>query len=307
MRNKKSWILSTLLLIVLIGTGLAVSRYFRVVELMEISGTNHAIQQTIESILSETEEKMLAERVNDREISQTMSGMIPYFRYEDFLLETKIVLYTELDSDTMDAAFEWFESPLAKKVRQLEANASYQMAELTPLQLNTQLRELVKDTKRVGLINTYVEKSLLVEHTYPMVEKAIEVHFYAISQSDTYPRDLVIPVEEIESFTKKLEPKIKSRIRTNIMLHSLYSYQDLSDSELEAYIAHISEPNAQKFIALVMESLIDSVIASQRNFVASEYQVVFTENHVTQEDQESDDGLADWLKPSKRSVGKGYL
>lgn len=114
------------------------------------------------------------------------------------------------------------------------------------------------DTKRAGLIRAFAEANDLVESNVAGALNANLAFYRGLAESGSFPEDMT--EEQMLSDVWEQEPQIRSETESWIFPFLALSYQPLSDSDLEAYIA-FSQSAAGKRMNAAMFAAFDVVFS----------------------------------------------
>ncbi|MGK0289668.1 MAG: 3-methyladenine DNA glycosylase AlkC [bacterium] len=165
---------------------------------------------------------------------------------------------SNLDKNTILQVLKWLDSPLGKKITQLEEQAS------TPEEVQKMIAYIKSDPrkhtskKRVNL----VEKLNILTHSTEMAtDTGIFIGLSVLNiLNDINPNTPKYTRDQLQNHIKNKRLRIRSLVQNQIILTFLYTYQKLSDRELEKYIEFATTKTSRLYHKVIMKAFLGTLI-----------------------------------------------
>jgi hypothetical protein len=175
-------------------------------------------------------------------ISSSVHQAFAIDRFKKTIIEEIKETMTNKDLDKVMA---WLESSLGKKCTQLEEAASTPEAFSEIQKLATQVQKSPPAEDRVDILK---KLDAAVKATETNVEIAMNTQLaVAVAIVASLPLEQQAPIDVIVAGLEKTRPQIEAIMRSQTLLFALYTYQDLTNTELEKYIAFATSPAGTKY------------------------------------------------------------
>lgn len=218
--------------------------------LMERSGLNAQIDQFPAQI-----EMGMAQGSNDGdltadELTQLKQLTRHVFTAESLRNDIKQHLSDHMDKSTIKEALVWLDSPLGKKITTLESAAS------TPdafAEMQQQAGDLSSRADRVNAVQRFDQATGATDAAIGMSTN--------VAIAITLPMVMRLPAEQqpdvgtLVSLISKETEKQRQNYEPVVLMSFLYTYQSLTDEELEQYISFAESAPGQVYHATTFEAL----------------------------------------------------
>jgi hypothetical protein len=145
----------------------------------------------------------------------------------------------------LDTVLKWLDSPLGKKLTRLEEAASTPETLSEVKKFATRLKQSPPAATRLNILR---KLDAAVKATETNVEIAMNTQLaVAFAVVKSLPEEQQGSFEDIAAQLKKNRPQIEAVMKSQTLIFSLYTYQSLSDGELEAYIRFATSPAGVKY------------------------------------------------------------
>lgn len=200
------------------------------------------IQASVEQALKEDN------RINQlpRHTKSAISGSVQ----EAFAPERlkKIIIKEMKESMTvkdLNKVLKWLDSPLGKKCTRLEEAASTPETLSEIQKFATQLQQTPPASNRLDILRRL---DAAVKATETNVEISMNAQLaVAFAVVKSLPLEQQGPLEDIAAQLEKNRPQIEAVMRSQTLLFALYTYQDLTNADLEKYIQFATSPAGTKY------------------------------------------------------------
>ncbi|MCP5161274.1 MAG: DUF2059 domain-containing protein [Hahellaceae bacterium] len=181
------------------------------------------------------------------------------WRPEDIMHTVVATLGEKLSEQQLNDARQWLSSPLGKKITQMEIDGG-QLANLEAME--QQLPELLKKFKGSAREKMFDAFDRATGATDVAVDTAIAIQLAMsaamLSGSERASEQAFRQIREsIESNRFMLRGMIEQQVFNSY----IYTYRNLSDNELEAYLAFSQSPSGAKYAQVMHEALKQALIA----------------------------------------------
>lgn len=170
----------------------------------------------------------------------------------------------DLKSEDLDAALAWLDSPTGQKVTALEKKAS------SPEGVQG-LRDFARNFTRDSVTQERVRLIRELDEALHVTETAVEIALstqFALSVT-VRPKTQTLSRDEIRELYEKFrsnKDQLRPRVQNQVYASLLYTYQDLTDSELKAYLAFASSPGGAEYNRVTSVYLTRAITESCLNF-----------------------------------------
>ena len=200
------------------------------------------IQANIEQALEKDD------RINQlpRHTKSAISGSV----HEAFATERlkKIIIKEMKESMTvkdLNKILKWLDSPLGKKCTRLEEAASTPETLSEIQKFAAQLQQAPPAANRLDILRRLDAAVKATETNVEITMNAQLAVAFAVVKS--LPREQQGPLEDIAAQLEKNRPQIEAMMKSQTLLFALYTYQDLTNAELEKYIQFATSPAGNKY------------------------------------------------------------
>lgn len=213
------------------------------------SGMNKQIKQLPLLILASIEQALEKDdRINQlpRHTKSAISGSVQEAFAPEHL--KKIIIKEVKESMTvkdLDKVLKWLDSPLGKKCTRLEEAASTAETLFEIQKFAARLQQAPPPTNRLDILRRLDAAVKATETNVEITMNAQLAVAFAIVKS--LPLEQQGPLEDITAQLEKNRPQVEAVMRSQTLLFALYTYQGLTNSELEKYIQFATSPAGTKY------------------------------------------------------------
>lgn len=145
----------------------------------------------------------------------------------------------------LETVLTWLDSPFGKKCTRLEEAASAPETLSEVQKFASQLQQTAPAANRMDILQRLDDA---VKATETNVEITMNAQFaVAVAVVKSLPLEQQAPIDKIAAELEKSRPQIEAIMRSQTLLFALYTYQDLTNAELEKYIAFATSPAGTKY------------------------------------------------------------
>jgi hypothetical protein len=145
----------------------------------------------------------------------------------------------------LNTALKWLDSSLGKKCTRLEEASSTPEALSEVKKFAAQLKKAPPEKNRVNILRRLDAAVKATETNVEITMNAQLAVAFAVVKS--LPLEQQGPLEDIAAQLEKNRPQIEAVMRSQTLLFALYTYQDLTNAELEKYIRFATSPSGDKY------------------------------------------------------------
>lgn len=152
---------------------------------------------------------------------------------------------TSMTAKDLDEILKWLDSSLGKKCTRLEEAASRPETLSKVQEFADQLKQAPPAKNRLDILRRL---DAAVKATETNVEISMNAQLaVALAVVRSLPLEQQGPLEDIAAQLEKHRPQIEAVMRSQTLLFALYTYQDLTNAELEKYIRFAVSPMGAKY------------------------------------------------------------
>ena len=145
----------------------------------------------------------------------------------------------------LDTVLKWLNSPFGKKLTRLEEAASTPETLSEIKKFAARLKQAPPAAKRLDILRRL---DAAVKATETNVEIAMNTQLaVALAVVKSLPREQQGSFKDIAAQLKKNRPQIEAVMKSQTIVFALYTYQSLTDKELESYIRFATSPAGVKY------------------------------------------------------------
>jgi hypothetical protein len=159
----------------------------------------------------------------------------------------------KLTAQDIKKVLDWLDSPLGKKCTQLEEAASTPEALAKMQQYAARIQNSPPTAERLNILR---KLDSAVKSTESGVDIAINSQIaIALATSSTLPLEQRRSLESISRELEKNRPQLEAMVRSQVLLSYLYTYQSLTEDEIQQYIEFAASPAGSKYHSVTEEAL----------------------------------------------------
>jgi len=177
------------------------------------------------------------------------------------VLEADIVgdIQQRLSIEDMNAALAFLDTPAGRRVTRAEEQTSTR----TPAELEQYVRELQQKSPRdarLSLVQELIAASYIEDLTVRGMQ-AIALGV-ALGMDSTQPRERRIGRANLERQVKKALPEeeIKQDLRLSLPVGYLYTYRDIDDADLRAYLRFLTSASGKRYTEQMTEAFMGALV-----------------------------------------------
>jgi len=155
----------------------------------------------------------------------------------------------------MDALLTWLNSDLAKKIKSSEQKTSAANFTQDFMQYMAKIQSTPPTEERVKIIRNFIESTNMVEHSFDMVMAITRGMVNSMNFADGNK----LTAEQIDAQMQQMEVMLKPQLEQQMIYVSYYTYEELSDEDIETYTSFYNKPLGQKELSKVYSALSDSL------------------------------------------------
>jgi hypothetical protein len=168
-------------------------------------------------------------------------------------------LKERLTTSEIKGALSWLDSPLGKRITLMEEMASTPAAYFGMQQYASKLRDLPPTAVRLGMVERLDSATRATESNVDMLlrmQAAVAMAFLS-----ALPAEREMPFENLLKEMAKAKPAVEAEMRSQMQLGILYTYRDLSETEIAQYIAFLTSPPGSKYQSAVTAAIKKAFLA----------------------------------------------
>jgi hypothetical protein len=213
------------------------------------SGIDKQVRQMPLLIRSSVEQALEQDdRINDlpRHTKSAISGSVQEaFSAERFKKTIIKEVTASMTVKDLDKVLKWLDSPLGKKCTRLEESASTPETLSEVKKFATRLKQAPPAANRLDILRRL---DAAVKATETNVEIAMNTQLaVAFAVVKSLPLEQQGPLKDIAAQLEKNRPQIEAVMKSQTLIFALYTYQNLTNGELEAYIQFATSPAGVKY------------------------------------------------------------
>jgi len=162
-------------------------------------------------------------------------------------------LKKNIDQKTLWDTIAWLETPVAIRITKEENKANSVEAQAETLRYIAGMQNNPPPPVRVAVINKLVKEAKLVESTIEGFINAMAGMMGAVNYA--LPDVQKVSKEQIKSKISDLKPMLEQSMGQQITLSTFYTYRNISNADLEKYIAFLSSDSGQRFQDIGIEAI----------------------------------------------------
>lgn len=200
--------------------------------LIEVSGIAYSARQLPPSIAGGFDDPQ--DGMSDDVRGALREAAILSFRPEPIIEKTRKALAAALSARQLDETLAWFDGPLGHRITDLENASSEPSANDRILAYGKKLKEHPPAKRRVELITKIAAATKSDELNAMLMETTFLAS--ALGVNAAQPEEDRAPVDAVRQRIKSIEPDLRKQADENLILTMLYTYESLTNKELETYL-----------------------------------------------------------------------
>ena len=139
----------------------------------------------------------------------------------------------------------WLRSPVARKITQAENDALSPEAQAGLLVYAQNMQQNQPPQERVVIIEEFIEAADMVDNAINIAMELFEG--ITASMNSAFPEENRIDQSRIRSLVERIRPTIEKQMEQNIRVSTYYTYRDISNEEISAYIDFLDSESGSQF------------------------------------------------------------
>jgi hypothetical protein len=237
------------------GSSSAVDQDALIRELMKVSGLEQQIKQIPQHVLTGFERE--GGNMPAAQYQAMRRTLKEAFNATVIARQVSKKLRSELDPLLEKELLDWVRSDLGKKIAKLEESVNTSRAMKDMQAFATQLKESPPTPERLAFARQIDLANHATEINLDILEAA--AFSVAISVDATLPHQQRQGEERLRLLMDRQRPKWRDDYQNLMAVSRLYTYQTLSDEELERYIEFLEGETAQEYYSMAVLALKDAL------------------------------------------------
>lgn len=231
--------------------------------LMQKSGLKKQIEQMPQLLQAELDQQQAdAKDIPQEEFNRFSS--IAKSAFDAKTIHTAVQTYIKLNlsENDMKEVLKWLDSPLGMKITKLEevastAEAYNNMQVIGPKLLyenkdSARMYKIIKLDKSIGATQSTV-------NTVLNIQLAMITAMSAAMEDDNRPS-----FEDVQDLVKKNKPQIQAEMSQVVQIQFLYTYQDLTDYEIDKYTQFAESKSGQRYHHVSISAIDEALVQAAR-------------------------------------------
>lgn len=186
----------------------------------------------------------------DDRVAQLIKDSYDIDYAEDYLFD---YLLNNSDENTLAYVLAWLETPLGRKITAEEVSAHDPGEAANMLHFVADMQSSPPPQSRIALVQQLEETAGLTEHAVNIAVSVMRGMMSSVNAACAPERQK--NAEEINAMIAEIKPVLSSGLRQQILLSCFYTYRNLTDEEVEAYIQFLGTRSSKKFNNLVVQAI----------------------------------------------------
>lgn len=154
-----------------------------------------------------------------------------------------------LSTEDMKSVLDWYGSPIGQKIQAAELS---EMTEQEYARLDSQLDQLFMQYSGTDREDLFIAFDSATRATESMLDSAVAVELaMAATLTSVFKGPDLPDFTELRNIVERRRGALRGHIGQQVYLNYLYTYRDLTDSELERYIAFARSELGNRFVEVV--------------------------------------------------------
>jgi hypothetical protein len=231
--------------------------------LIEVSGIAYAARQLPPSIASGFDDPQAG--LGDDVRAALREAAILSFRPDPIIEKTRKALTAALNARQLDDSLAWFDSPLGRRITDLENSASEPASNDRIIAYAKMLKEKPAAKHRAELIAKINEATQSGEINAMIWENTYLASALGINAAQ--PEENRMPAEAVRRRVKSTAPELRKESDENLTLTMLYTYQSLTDKELEAYLKFLKSSGGAAYSKASATGMREAMLEQMARFM----------------------------------------
>lgn len=221
-------------------------------QVMKLSGSNEQLEQ-LPTIMEAGFEQQRPAGVSDAEHERLKSIVRDTFSTSRMQLATANALRKEYDAKRFDALLKLLNTPIARKMSDLELAAATPQIQQELMQYAASLNAAPPAPQRLELIVKLMGAMSSVEAMVNIQAQSVEA--MARAMDPILPPEQRLKPGQLEQMIKEMRTQATPGAQQFLTLHNLYTYRSASDAELQEYLALCQSDTGRWFTPLMIRAM----------------------------------------------------
>ena len=232
-----------LMLALLAGHALADERDDKIARLLNLAGAEEQISGLADSVIAGLEQAQQSAQGVDAERGEVMlhvakESFLPEVIYQQVFEAVSVAL----QDDQLETLLLWYQSPLGKRITEMEVEAASPASGQAMMQNATALLSNQPMMEKAAQFD-----ALLHLTDYNM---ALQKRMLIAAQTQVrklHNPDQPVDTSDVEAFFEQRRALLTEQTRKTVMLSFAHTYRELEADKLESYLDFLSTPSARQF------------------------------------------------------------
>ncbi len=159
----------------------------------------------------------------------------------------KLVWYCKknMNNQMIEEVLPWLRSPVARGITQVENDALNPEFQAGLLVYTQNMQQNQPPQERVVIMEEFMDAADMVDSAINIAIKLFEG--ITNSMNLAFPEEKRIDKGRIRSLVERIRPTIEKQMKQNIRLSAYYTYRDISNEDIRAYIAFLRSESGSQF------------------------------------------------------------
>jgi hypothetical protein len=246
-------------------------------ELIKKAGIESVVMQIPDAMASGVQQiEAQGLKVDDRFRNAWQNASKSAFR-PDKTIEAIAKGMEKLTDQERKALIAYYDTPEGKRIRVLEEKAATPDAQAA---MQTFAPKFMGDPKNGERVKLYQQIDEATKASAVGTELGMRIaQATAVGMANATQGAQNVDTALLEKQIEAQRPQMAQQMKQTMLLSSAYAYRELSVAEIKAYVKFLKTPATQKFNAIVLKALSNSLIAQARTF-STDFAKVFKRKDV---------------------------
>ncbi len=180
--------------------------------------------------------------------------IIESFSAETIYQEVLNKIKENFDEKNLKTMLEFFKSPLAKKMVNLEIESGGPERSQNLSDFAMKLQSNPPAQERLALIKRLADAANSSDFSIEVTTQLGLAMMRGINATDLVPSEKKLKLDDIQRYENEMRSKLKGPLENSSLISSLYTYQSVSDEEIKQYAAFYESETGQWFGKLLKEA-----------------------------------------------------
>lgn len=226
-------------------------------ELIVKSGLRNQIGQLPEIIKISLIEKLQKDSVMSSEYKENFKeNAMKAFDAQEMIKTAKDDIASKLTDEELNTLLQWLNSPIGEKITKLEEDSSTPEGYSKLKEFKTGLKDAKPDENRLVLLEKFDQAARMTETS---VKNRVNINVAIASSMAAAMGNPDFSSERYRAYLEKYKPQFTQSSKNEIKSAMLFTYQKLTDDEIQKYIDFLNTSKGQKYTNVISEAIIKSI------------------------------------------------